>query len=61
MYDTPLTAEKLSAWSERYNASPERRLATLALSKGELADAAFDPKGAFRWPAASPSRSPRSP
>ena len=47
MYDTPLTAEKLSAWSERYNASPERRLATLALSKGELADAAFDPKSAF--------------
>lgn len=36
----PITEGQLSAWSSRYNASPERQLATLALSKSALFDVA---------------------
>ena len=37
----PITAEQLKAWSDAYAASPERQLATLALSKSELKDVCF--------------------
>lgn len=37
----PITHEQLSAWSEAYQQSPERQLATLSLSKANLADVAF--------------------
>ena len=37
----PITHEQLSAWSEAYRKSPERQLATLSLSKANLADVAF--------------------
>lgn len=38
----------IKKWSDAYNGSAERRLATLALSKADLNDAAYDVKGAFR-------------
>ncbi len=38
--NTPISQAQLDAWSARYNASPERRLATLALSKAPLYDVA---------------------
>ena len=37
----PITSDQLAQWGERYQASPERRLATLALSKSELNSVAF--------------------
>ena len=42
----PITADQLAAWSERYQSSPERRLATLALSKSELDSVAYVGKSA---------------
>ncbi len=37
----PITPAQLQSWSEAYNASSERQLATLALSKTELKDVCF--------------------
>ena len=42
----PITSSQLAQWDERYQASPERRLATLALSKSELNSVAFVGKSA---------------
>lgn len=42
----PITSAQLAQWEERYQASPERRLATLALSKSELNSVAFVGKSA---------------
>lgn len=42
-----ITEEQLARWSAQYEASPERQLATLSLSKTELNDVAFVSKGAF--------------
>lgn len=42
-----ITEGQLSAWSERYNASPERKLAALALSKSALNDVAHVSPAAF--------------
>ena len=42
----PITSAQLAQWEERYQASPERRLATLALSKSELNSVAFVNKSA---------------
>jgi len=47
MAQTPITEQNLSAWSEAYNACPQRRLATLALAKADLKDAAWRSEGAF--------------
>ena len=41
MKATPITQEQLNAWSESYNASEARQVATLALSKTDLKDAIF--------------------
>ena len=38
----------IEKWSAAYSASPERRLAALALAKADLNDAAYDVKGSFR-------------
>ncbi len=43
----PVTPEQLNAWSRNYQASPERQLATLALSKTDLYDVSFVSKAAF--------------
>jgi len=43
----PITEGQLCAWSERYNDSPERRLATLALAKAPLYDVARVSPAAF--------------
>ena len=48
MKQTPITNEQLAAWSEGYNACPQRQLATLALSKTDLNAVAYAPKDAFR-------------
>lgn len=45
--NTPITAGQMNAWSDRYNASPERKLATLALSKSALNDVARVSPAAF--------------
>jgi len=42
-----ITEAQLSAWSEAYQKSPERQLATLALSKTSMADVAFVSRGAY--------------
>ncbi len=47
MEKTPITQEQLNAWSDRYNASEARQIATLALSKASVADAAYSRAGAF--------------
>ena len=47
MKATPITQEQLNAWSESYNASEARQVATLALSKTDLKDAIFAAKPAF--------------
>ena len=47
MKQMPITQEQLTAWSEHYNASESRQLATLALSKADLKDAIFVPSAAF--------------
>ena len=43
-----ITPELLNAWTGAYERSPERRLAALALSKGELMQAAFSQEEANR-------------
>ena len=47
MKPMPVTPEQLNAWSRNYQASPERQLATLALSKTDLYDVSFVSKAAF--------------
>ncbi len=47
MQKTPITQEQLAAWSANYNASEARQIATLALSKASVNDAAYSPAGAF--------------
>ena len=47
MKATPITQELLSAWSQAYNASEARQLATLALSRTDLKDVIFVSKAAF--------------
>jgi len=47
MKQTPITREQLNTWSEHYNASEARRIATLALSKTDLKDAIFVSPAAF--------------
>ena len=47
MKATPITQEQLNAWSESYNGSEARQLATLALSKHDLKDVIFVSKAAF--------------
>ena len=47
MKATPITQELLSAWSQDYNASEARQLATLALGKTDLKDAIFSARDAF--------------
>lgn len=47
MQQTPITREQLSAFSNAYQASPERRLATLALSKTALNDVMFVSSAAY--------------
>ncbi|MBQ6654519.1 MAG: C1 family peptidase [Erysipelotrichaceae bacterium] len=42
-----ITADQLKNWSESYNASAERRLATLAMSKTDLKDVSYDIAGSF--------------
>ena len=42
----PVVQEQLDTYSKHYAQSPERRLATLSLSRSELNDVAFDGKGA---------------
>lgn len=46
MQPSPITDAQLARWSDAYQGSAERRLATRALSKAELADAAFVPGAA---------------
>ena len=46
MKQTPITCEQLSAWSSAYQSSPERKLATLALSKTAINDVMFVSKAA---------------
>ena len=47
MQKTPITKEQLAAWSDHYNASESRQIATLALSKASVFDAAYSPAAAF--------------
>jgi len=48
MKQTPITEQQLAAWSkECYHAADARQVATLALSKTDLNDAAYNSKGAF--------------
>ena len=47
MKKAPITAEQLASWSEQYNASEARRIATLALSKTDLKDVIFDSGSSF--------------
>ena len=47
MKQTPITQEQLQAWSADYNASENRQLATLALSKADLNDVSYVGKAAF--------------
>ena len=42
-----MTADQLKNWSESYNASAERRMATLAMSKTDLKDVSYDIAGSF--------------
>ena len=46
--NTPITQELLGQWQAAYRSSPERRVATLALSRTDLNDVAFDPAAANR-------------
>ena len=48
MEKTAVTPELLSRFSQSYEGSAQRHLATLALAKADLNDAAFNPKGGFR-------------
>ena len=41
MNANPISCEMLGKWSQNYQGSPERRLATLALSKTDARDAAY--------------------
>lgn len=45
MNATPVTPQQLSAWSEQYRSDPQRRLATLALSKTAMNDVMYSAKG----------------
>ena len=47
MQKTPITAEQLKAWSENYQASEARQIATLALAKQDVNDAAYAAKAGF--------------
>ncbi len=47
MQKTPITQEQLTAWSAHYNDSEARQIATLALSKASVNDAAYSSAGAF--------------
>ncbi|MBQ9197294.1 MAG: C1 family peptidase [Clostridia bacterium] len=47
MKKTPITLEQLEAFSRQYQSSPARQLATLALSKTDLSDAAYAPQAGF--------------
>ncbi|MCR5067671.1 MAG: C1 family peptidase [Erysipelotrichaceae bacterium] len=42
-----ITDDQLKNWSESYNASSERRLATLAMAKNDLKDVSYDIAGSF--------------
>ena len=44
----PITEERLSQWSESFQADPQRKLAALALSKSPLNDVAFVPAASFK-------------
>ncbi|MGN0801402.1 MAG: C1 family peptidase [Candidatus Faecivicinus sp.] len=47
MTHTPITHEQLASWSEAYNASPERQVACLALSKADIKDVTYVAKASF--------------
>ncbi|MDO5327478.1 MAG: C1 family peptidase [Clostridia bacterium] len=47
MQKTPITAEQLQAWSENYQSSQARQIATLALAKQDVNDAAYVSKASF--------------
>ena len=47
MKNTPITEGQLNVWSQGYNNCPQRQLATMALSKTEFNNVAFQPKNAF--------------
>lgn len=47
MKHTPITQEQLAAWSESYNGSESRQIATLAMSKTDLNDVCYVSKAAF--------------
>ncbi|MGX8698326.1 MAG: C1 family peptidase, partial [bacterium] len=48
MTRTPITASQLDRWSEGYHADAQRQLATLALSRTDVKDAAYQVGEAFR-------------
>ena len=48
MKQFPVTDAQLSSWSESFNASTERQMATLALSKTAINDVMFVPQAAFK-------------
>lgn len=47
MDNSAITNEQISSWSDAYRLSPERRLATLALSKTALSDVMFVSSSAY--------------
>ena len=47
MQKTPITQEQLKAWSDHYNASEARKIATLALSRTDVKQAAYVSSAAF--------------
>ena len=47
MKATPITQEQLNRWSENYQSSQERQIATLALSRTDLKDVIFVSEAAF--------------
>ena len=47
MNKTPITAQEISAWSEAYRNDPARQVATLALGKADVKDAAYAAGSAF--------------
>jgi len=47
MKQTPITPEQLAAWSQSYNGSESRQIATLAMSKTGLNDVCYVSRAAF--------------
>ena len=47
MQQTPITPEQLAAWSQSYNGSESRQIATLAMSKTDLNDVCYVSRAAF--------------